>query len=116
MKTWRFTGNALNCRSGRFSSCFPPRTPGRAFTMYFDKSMGFSYCSLRSPAIDKIGNVEWKFLRRIDKDRQRPCRAARELSASNILNPLRAMIPYLPRSHRRRTRNDGIKRKSRIYP
>src|SRR6266705_5018996 len=39
MKTCRFTGKAPNWRSGCFSSCFPPRTPGRALTMYFERSM-----------------------------------------------------------------------------
>src|SRR5262245_19808472 len=35
MKMYLLTGSAMRSRSGRFSSNFPPTTPGRALTMYF---------------------------------------------------------------------------------
>src|SRR6266550_2098518 len=35
IKMCLFTGSSMRSRSGRFSSNFPPTTPGRALTMYF---------------------------------------------------------------------------------
>src|SRR5215510_14105491 len=35
MKIYLLTGSSMRSRSGRFSSNFPPTTPGRALTMYF---------------------------------------------------------------------------------
>src|SRR5262245_55695125 len=35
MKMCLLTGSSMRSRSGRFSSNFPPTTPGRALTMYF---------------------------------------------------------------------------------
>src|SRR4030095_9165177 len=35
IKMCLLTGSSMRSRSGRFSSNFPPTTPGRALTMYF---------------------------------------------------------------------------------
>src|SRR5262245_58940998 len=40
MKMCLLTGSAMRSRSGRFSSNFPPTTPGRALTMYFSIFIG----------------------------------------------------------------------------